>query len=55
MGSELSRRYRSSWRVEAAEAVYEVVRELGEAGVYRFAVGRLFYQLVSGGVLKAVG
>jgi len=46
-------RFRSGWRNRVAEAVYEVVRELNEAGVYRFTVRQLFYQLVSRGVFQS--
>ena len=46
-------RFKSSWRNRVAEATYEVVKELNEAGVYRFTVRQLFYQLVSKGVLKS--
>jgi len=46
-------RFRSSWRQRVADATYQVVRELNEAGVYRFTVRQLFYQLVSKGVLRS--
>jgi len=46
-------KFKSSWRAKVAEAVYETVRELNKAGVYRFTVRQLFYQLVSKGVLKS--
>lgn len=46
-------RFRSGWRNRVAEAVYEVVRELNEAGVYRFTVRQLFYQLVSRGIFQS--
>jgi len=47
------RGFKSSWRKGVADAVYKVVRELNEAGVYRFTVRQLFYQLVSKGVIKS--
>ena len=45
--------FKSSWRERVAKATYDVVRELNEAGVYKFTVRQLFYQLVIKGVLKS--
>lgn len=47
-----TRLFRSRWRRRVAEAVYEVVEELVRAGVERFTVRQLFYQLVARGVLE---
>jgi len=46
-------RFRSSWRRKVAEAVYNTVRDLNDAGVHRFTVRQLFYQLVSRGVFQS--
>jgi len=46
-------KFKSSWRQRVADATYRVVRELNEAGVYRFTVRQLFYQLVSKGVFQS--
>ncbi|RLG62911.1 hypothetical protein DRO21_06815 [archaeon] len=44
---------RSKWRKKVARYTYQVVRMLNDAGVDRFTVRQLFYQLVSRGILKS--
>jgi len=44
---------KSSWRQSVTNAMYKIIKELNEAGVYRFTVRQLFYQLVSKGVIKS--